>query len=247
MIDFRDLNPYSVIETSPSDQTAMTWTFDKKMHPRYQEWLQFVFAHRVTNPQWYFDIDAPEFDSTEQEDVELIRETFTRSGEDLKKFSDGQVNQGIYFLADPSGSNYMFSIRDGKVPLSAKIAAIHSIYDLYRKCFAVRCAEILGHIDEPGGTDLNPICYMFWDVCPISYLEDSKDAGDLEEAIFSVLSDTIRIPHRACIEGGLHGLGDIAYRYKKRVRKIIDDYLITAKIDDTLLEYAERAREGAIQ
>lgn len=87
---------------------------------------------------------------------------------------------------------------------------------------------------------------MFWDVCPLSYLEDSTDASDLEDAIFSVLSDTIRIPHRACIEGGLHGLGDIAYRYEARVQKIIDDYLETAKIDDTLRGYAESAREGAI-
>ena len=217
------------------------------MRPRYQEWLQFVFDHEVSNPQWHFDIESPSFDSTEQDDVELIREAFTCSGEDLKQYSDGQVNQGIWFLASPSCSDYMFSIRDGNVSLSSKIAAIHSIYDLYRNCFAARCTEVLGHIDEPGGSNLNPICYMFWDVCPISYLEDSKDTGDLEDAIFLVLSDTIRIPHRACIEGGLHGLGDIAYRYEARVQKIIDDFLVTAKIDDTLRCYAESARVGAIQ
>jgi hypothetical protein len=230
-----------------ADRGVCALTFDSEiMHPQYREWLEFVFAHEVSDPQWYFDIEAPSFVSTEQDVVEMIRETFTRSGEDLKQYSDGQVNQGIWFLASPSGSNSMFSIRDGKVPLSAKVAAIHSIYDLYRGCFAGRCAEVLGHIDEPGGSDLNPICYMFWDVCPISYLDDSKDTGELEDAIFSVLSDTIRIPHRACIEGGLHGLGEVAYRYEAQVRKIIDDFLATAKIDDTLRGYAERAREGAI-
>ena len=204
------------------------------MHPRYQEWLQFVFAHKVSDPQWYFEHEAPSFGSTVNEEVELIRETFTRAGEDLKHYSDGQVNQGIWFLASPTGSDYMFSIRDSTVPISMKIAAIRSIYDLYRDCFAARCSEVLGHIDEPGGSNLNPICYMFWDVCPILYWEDSADASDLEDAMFSVLSDTIRIPHRACIEGGLHGLGEFAYGYEVRVQKIIDEYLETANIDNTL-------------
>ena len=216
------------------------------MHPRYDEWLQFAFDHKVSEPQWYFEPEAPSFDSTESEDVELIRETFTRAGEDLKQYSDGQVNQGIWFLASLTGSDYMLSIRDSAVPVSEKISAIRSIYDLYCDCFAARCTEVLSHIDEPGGSDLNPICYMFWDVCPLVYLEDSADVSDLEDAIFSVLSDTIRIPQRACIEGGLHGLGDIAYRYPARVQKIIDDFLDTAKIDDNLRGYAENAREGAI-
>ena len=217
------------------------------MHPRYHEWLQYVFNHKVSDPQWYFDIEAPYFVSTKSEDVELIRETFTRAGEDLKQYSDGQVNQGIWFLASPTGSDYMFSIRDSTVPISEKISAIRSIYNLYRDCFAARCTEVLGHIDEPGGSDLNPICYMFWDVCPLSYLDDSVDASELEDAIFSVLRDTIRIPHRACIEGGLHGLGENAYLYEARVHKIIDEWLETANIDDNLRAYAENAREGGIQ
>lgn len=216
------------------------------MHPRYQEWLKFVFDHQASEPEWYFDIDAPEFDSTEDDDVELITDTFNRAHEDLKQFSDRQVNQGIWFLASPSCSSYMFSVRDGAVPVARRTAAIDSIYTLYRDCFSTRCTEVLGHIDEPGGSDLNPICYMFWDVCPISYLDNSPDSTSLENAVFSVLSRTIRIPHRACIEGALHGLGTISYRYGERVRSVIDDFLKSAKIDDALRGYAQRAREGAI-
>ena len=206
-----------------------------------------MFSHEVTDPQWHFDPDAPEFESTEEEQVELIRETFTRSGDDLRPFNDAQVNQGIWFLASPSCSDFMFSVRDGDVALAAKISAIQSIHLLYRDCFSKRCAESLGHIDEPGATELNPICYMFWDVCPLSYVHDSNHARELEDAVFTVLHDTIRIPHRACIEGGLHGLGHLAYQYEKRVGKIIDDYLKSAKIDHALRLYAERAKEGAIQ
>ncbi len=216
------------------------------MHPRYREWLDFVFDHEVSEPQWYFDLGAPCFDATEEEEVELIRETFTRSGGDLKRYSDAQVNQGIWFLVSPAGSDYMFSIRDSNVPSANRVAAIRSIYRLYRDCFAARCSEILGHDDEPGGSALNSICYMFWDVCPISYLENVPDARELEDALFSVLRDTIRIPHRACIEGGLHGLGEVFHSYPERVQNILDEYLETARIDDILRAYAEKAREGAI-
>ena len=205
-----------------------------------------MFDHEVTDPQWYFDLDAPEFSNTDEENVELIRETFSRAGQDLAGYSDAQVNQGIWYLTSPSGSNHMFSIRDGQVSVEQKVQAIRSIYELYDGCFAKRCTEVLGHTDEPGGSDLNPICYMFWDVCPLSYLDGTTDAPVLEEAIFSVLHDTIRIPHRACIEGGLHGLGDIAYRYEDRVKEMIDEFLLEVHLDETLLHYAESARVGDI-
>jgi hypothetical protein len=216
------------------------------MHSRYQEWIQYVFNHPVNDPQWYFDLDAPDFRAAEEDYADLICETFSRAGDDLVRFSDAQVNQGVWFLASPSGSNFIFSLRDGEVPTRKKVAGIRSIYDLYRDCFAKRCTETLGHVDEPGASDLNPICYMFWDVCPISYLDGAKDPRDLEDAVFSVLEDTIRLPHRACIEAGLHGLGEIAYRYEARVRQVVDAFLETTRLDPTLRGYAERAREGCI-
>jgi hypothetical protein len=216
------------------------------MHPRYQDWIRYVFDHPVNDPQWYFDVDAPSFEATEEDYADLIRETFLRSGEDLVEFSDAQVNQGIWFLASPSGSNFIFSLRDGHVATDKKVVGIRSIYNLYQDCFAKRCTEVLGHIDEPGASDLNPICYMFWDVCPISYLDEAKDRQELEDAVFWVLENTIKLRHRACIEAGLHGLGDIAYRYERRVKEIIDGFLKTARLDRALSGYAERAREGCI-
>ena len=216
------------------------------MHPRYQEWIRYVFDHPVNDPQWYFDLDAPGFEATQEDYADLIRETFSRSGEDLARFSDAQVNQGIWFLASPSGSDFIFALRDGDAPTPKQVAGIRSIYDLYRDCFAKRCAETLGHIDEPGASDLNPICYMFWDVCPISYLVEAKERRDLEDAVFWVLENTIKLPHRACIEAGLHGLGDIAFSYERRVKEVIDGFLKTARLDAALRGYAERAREGCI-
>lgn len=216
------------------------------MHPRYQEWLAYVFDHEVTKPQWYFAPNAPEFIGSNSDFALLIAQTFRRSGEDLRRFSDAQVNQGIWFLASPSCSNFFFSLRNGDASLEEKINGIHSIYDLYQKCFAGRCTETLGHMNEPGASDLNGICYMFWDVCPLSYLMEIPNQSELEEAVFSVLEQTLLIAHRACREGALHGLGEIACVSPQKVAEMVDRFLANNQIDDTLRSYATQARVGDV-
>jgi len=217
------------------------------MHSRYKEWLRYVFDHPTNDRQWYFDLDAPDFAATQEDHVDLIRETFSRSGQDLLQFSDAQVYQGLWFLVSPSGSDFIFSFTNEIVPTQKKVDAIRSIYDLYRNCFAKRCTEVLGYKDEPSASDLNSICYMFWDVCPtVTNLDNAKDQKELEEAIFWVLENIIRLPHRACIEGGLHGLGEISCYYEKRVREVITEFLKTAQFDPVLRKYAENASVGDV-
>jgi hypothetical protein len=97
------------------------------MHPRYAEWLIHVFDHAVGEPGWYFDPDAPEFAGTEADFAVLIRETFERSGHDLARFSDAQVNQGLWYVVSPSASDFIFSLWDGNAPVSDQLAGIHSM------------------------------------------------------------------------------------------------------------------------
>lgn len=132
------------------------------------------------------------------------------------------------------------------MPTAKKVAGIRAVFDLYRDCFAQRCTQTLGHIDELGASDLNRVCYMFWDNCRITYLTNQHDKDDLEAAVLWVLEQAIQFPHRACIEGGLHGIGHVADRCGKDVRRIIDTFL-RQQIDPQLRSYAECAREGCIQ
>ena len=71
------------------------------MHVRYEEWIGFIFDHPVTKSAWYRAIDAPHFEASEEDYAVLIEQTFRYSGRDLARFSDAQVNQGLYFLASP--------------------------------------------------------------------------------------------------------------------------------------------------
>lgn len=214
---------------------------------RYEAWLRHVFDHDVPDhlPHWYFDLDAPDFEASDLEIVALIQQTFERSGEDLQRYSDGQVNQGIWYLTSPSCSDFCFALKSNEVPIEERIGAIKSIYRLYADCFAKRCSETLNHLHEPS-SELNPICYMFWDISPLSYLEDSPDERMLADAVFSVLESTLKIPHRACREAALHGFGEIAYAYPARVILVIDRYLKTFEIDEALLGYAVKARSGDV-
>lgn len=215
------------------------------MHPRYHEWLQYAFNHPVSNPAWYFDLDAPEFVVSPPDCVELLTLTFRRAGVDLTDFTDAQANQGFWFIVSPSVSDYMFPVESAEVPIDRRVQAIESIYSLYAECFAKRCSETLGHLSEPS-SDLNPICYMFWDVCPLSHLRNASDRKAMEDAVFSVLQKTLTIPHRACREAALHGLGEIAPEYQERIQGIIDSFLRDHRIDEALRAYALQVRDGSI-
>jgi hypothetical protein len=176
----------------------------------------------------------------------LISQTFRSAGEDLKIFTDAQADQGFYYVVSMSGSNLMRELISSEVPSAERLETIGNIFYLYSDCFAKRCAESLGHLSEEG-SPLNSICYMFWDICPIIYLEDASEKKEVQQAILAVLKKTLEINHRACREGAFHGLGEIAHTCPEKVRVIIDGFLSKNKLDDKLLAYALNAREGNVQ
>lgn len=218
------------------------------MTSRYQEWLKHVFDHEieVQKPAWYFDLEAPSFNASPIELTALISQTFRCAGKDLVDYTDAQVNQGLWYLVSLSGSEYIKALQSPDVPINERLQAIGNIYYLYAECFARRCAKTLGHLDEEGSA-LNFICYMFWDECPLCYPDHVPDQSEIENAIFSVLQQTLTINHRACREGALHGLGHMFSSHPEKVRTIIDHLIKDAILDEKLLSYAHNAREGNVQ
>jgi hypothetical protein len=216
------------------------------VNPRYQEWLKYVFDHEVKDPQWYFyDDDAAKFEASPIEIAELIGQTFLRAGKDLTEYTDAKVDQGIWYLVGSSGSNFMFALASSEVPLTKRLEAIGNVFYLYSDCFAKRCAETLGHLSEEG-SDLNSSCYMFWDICRFTNLDDMLESKETQDAVLNVLEKTLTIEHRACREGAFHGFGEIADACPEKVREIIDGFLSKNKLDDKLLAYALNAREGNV-
>ncbi|MBK9989157.1 MAG: hypothetical protein IPP19_00070 [Verrucomicrobia bacterium] len=165
------------------------------MHPRYDSWIKYVFDHPVTDQQWHFELEAPKFTVNDVEIATLVAETYEHAGTDLVNFSDAQVNQGLWYLSSNACSDYHMQIRDGGSSVELKSRAIRAVYNLYRDCFAKRCNETLGHTDEPGASELNPVCYMFWDITPWGYLTDLKFEKELSTAILDTLDKTLHIEH----------------------------------------------------
>jgi hypothetical protein len=217
------------------------------MHSRYQEWLNHLFDHPVSDPAWHWDLDAPSFSAEEPEIAELIELTFRNSATDLPRFTDAQLNQGLWYLTSTACSDYFFALRSENVPLVRRLSAIASIAVLYRDFFQQRCTKTLSHLNQEPRSPLNSICYMFWDICPISYICGYPDEQQLADACFSVLDATFSIDHLACREAAIHGYGEFSCSYPERVEQALDRLLETEIGDARLREYAHNARYHYIQ
>jgi hypothetical protein len=215
------------------------------MSSRYQEWLKYAFDHEVNHllPEWYWEKYVL-FSDSPVEMTELLSLTFRNAGKDLIQFTDAQVNQGIWYFGN--GANYPTMMRSSEVPLPKRLEAIENIFYLYSDCFAKRCAEILGDQSEEG-TPLNSSCYMFWDMSYLTCYEDNPEGRQMRDAALKVLEKILTINHRACREGALHGLSEFFFSCPEKMQKIVDDFLSKTKLDEKLLAYARKAREGNVQ
>jgi hypothetical protein len=75
-----------------------------------------------------------------------------------------------------------------------------------------------------------------------------REGNLLEDAVLDVLEDTLAIPHAACQEGAIHGLGHRIGRHPARAPAILDRWLRTGPARDVRLRsYAEAAKTGCIQ
>ncbi len=215
------------------------------MPPRYQEWLAYLFEHPVTEPEWYFEVDAPVFEASETEIVALMEATFRRSAQDLALYSDAQVDQGLWYLLS-STFDHGYALRSDAVPLELRRSAIAAIAILYRDLFVQRCTRTLSHLNEEPSSPLNSICYMLWDVTPLGWLQGYRDESELADACYAVLADTLKIDHPACQEAAIHGYGEFHSQYPERSRKAMERFLQTPPSDPRLRAYAEQAAVGDV-
>lgn len=210
-------------------------------------WIAHVFDHPVADPAWHWSLDAPEWQDSPEHIAALIAETFERSGELLSRFSDAQLNQAFWFLVSGSGSDFMFALSDSDVPASIRLRALHSFVPLFEQVMAVRCSPHLSHLDEQPANPLNSACYMWWDILPIHGEPDKPGRAEFDSEVLAVLRRLLAIPHDACRESALHGIGEWACYYPS-VADIADDFLArTPGLRPQLISYAQRARLGGVQ
>jgi hypothetical protein len=219
-----------------------------KIPSRYQEWLQFVFDRPAIPNAWNLGFDVPTPEADDAEICELVAHTLENCGRDLDSYSQDQIGHGLNYIFSNSCSDLVFSLMDDAVPMPLRLRVIASIKDLYRDCITPKCLPELGHIAKQGTNMLNYVCYMLWDISPLSWWENRPNRPIFYGAIVDVLEDALTSPNPACVESALHGLGHIHSSYIERVEEVIAAYLRrNVFVHPQLKIYAEWASTGNVQ
>lgn len=209
-------------------------------------WIEYVFDHAVTDPAWHWAPDAPEWQEPPDQIAAHIAETFEQSAHLLARFSDEQLNQGFWFLVSNSCSEFMYSLVAPEVPISLRLRALRSFVLLFEQVMARRCSPHLSHLDESGANPLNSACYMWWDILPIHGCPEEPARAEFDGEVLAVLRRLLSIPHDACRESALHGIGKWSIYYPQ-VAEIVEEFLArTPNLRPELISYAERAKVGNV-
>ena len=172
----------------------------------FKQWVLHVFDHEVKRPEWYFDIDADFWDRSPAVTVDYLTQLFNGMPSVVEEYSDAQINQGLWYIANPMFCNYMLALTDSSVNMSKKIGCVQAMFPLFRNLFASRCSPHLGHLSE-GGNPLNRVCYMWWDLLPIGPSPQGTSRVAFDKTILDVMQKTLLLNSPACQEAALHGLG----------------------------------------
>lgn len=208
----------------------------------FGEWVEHCFDHPVTDPAWHWAEDADRAELEPRQAVTYAARLFRGADEWLSPYTDAQVNQGLSFLIDEGGSP-LYALAETAVPLAERLHCIHSIATLFEKCFVPRCAPHLGG----SGGDLNPVCYMWWDIFPLYGQPENPARREIDSACLWVLETTLALPSIACQESALHGLGHWRTYYPDRCHSIISEFLAgQLRLLPELREYALSALEGRV-
>jgi hypothetical protein len=216
----------------------------------FEGWVGHVFDHPVnelTNA-WYWDTGRDWWEEDTPDAMAHMTRAFENAAEVLEPYSDSQLNQGLWFLASNACSSHMFALMNETIPWSARQRCIQSFHQLYEQCFARRCSPHLSHIDEPGASPLNMVCYMWWDINPLYAKPDDTVRRQLAETVLQVMESTLYLDSIACRESALHGLGHWQHAYSERVGQIIDRFSMTRPaLPERLEAYMKAAYTGYVQ
>jgi hypothetical protein len=222
------------------------------MTPQYQRQLDYIFNRPTDEPAWYWRTDSWEegiFDDNTGDTFTFLEKLLAHPKEDLKAYSDDQIGLGLNYIFNNSCSNLVDDFKTANVPFERKIKIITTLFNLFQDVLNPRCAAILSASSQSSLSKIQFICYMFWDITPLSNWA-SLDENEIEiynKTIAEVMKKCLRLSNPACVESGLHGLGHMVYAQPKIAVPIIDNFLKKSKYpNENLVNYAKMARTGMI-
>ena len=192
-----------------------------------QDWIEHIFDHPIGEPAWYWSDDAEQWSGPREQIPLLIAETFERSYELLARFSDEQLDQGFWYLADDTPPRFMLTLVDETLPREPRLRALRSFVPLFEQVMTARSTSHLSCLEDKGATPLNSACYMWWDLLRFTLWANSTS---LNAEIIASQRLILIIPNDACRESALHGIGHLRHdypEYEQQLSGIIDDFLVS--------------------
>jgi hypothetical protein len=214
----------------------------------FDEWVRHYFDHPVTDPAWHWADAADAANAADRAElaprqvVAHAARLFREAEEQLAQYSEAQANQGLSLLIQ-EGDSPLYTLGETTVPLAERLHCIYSIATLFEKYLAPRCAPRLGGT----GGDLNPVCYMWWDLFPLYGQPENPLRREIDNACLWVMEASLALPSLACQQSALHGLGHWRMYYPDRCQTLISEFLAGhLRLHTELREYALCALEGRV-
>ncbi|HUK18234.1 MAG TPA: hypothetical protein VLW65_17530 [Bryobacteraceae bacterium] len=178
-------------------------------------------------------------------EVTLLRliEVFERPSVTLSRYSDQFLDQAVWDLSTQA----FHAVYDPAIDWIVSARFIRSFKTLFRELYAARCRPVLGHCGEKG-SPLNMSCYMWWDFDCWSPAPDPLSHNPHDSVLLESMRSILSIPHIACKESALHGLGHWHQAQSATVDAILDSFLASEHdLPEGLREYALNARRGYVE
>ncbi|MCC6154656.1 MAG: hypothetical protein IT367_12895 [Candidatus Hydrogenedentes bacterium] len=220
----------------------------------YEEWVNYVFDHPLLKPEWWFQDAESGYLQEWREDklpkiaLDYMTRLFSEPAFLIDRFSRAQIDQGLNFLVSNSCSSHMFVLTNGSLPWSARRACFDAMIPLYAKLMAPVYGNDIAYLDRaPQDPDRpNYACYMWWDVIPLYAKMGGPDSERIDDAVFHIFEEVLKLKSEACLESVLHGIGHWHFDYPERTCEMVESFLRRTDISPELRRYAEFAARGCV-
>jgi hypothetical protein len=159
--------------------------------------------------------------------LETVRQLFIRFGEIAPRFSEGQVDQGLWYLF---GEPFWLISHVGskKVPAAFFEDLVRAMYYPFRDYYLLK-----------GENDNGSAFYMWWD-----NFSQGRSNPTLDAPILEVLRQILALPSAGCQKAALHGLNHL--HPSPRAAAVIQEFLTEnrASMSEEEVAWAEKCMAG---
>lgn len=225
----------------------MTWLPNNISFP---QWIDHVFDHSVKKNAWHMRKSAAHWQVERHaiQAVEYLTRLFENPVTTLARFSDDQIGQGFWYLV--GSFSYANTLKVREVSLPDRLRCIQAMFTTFEQLFGQRCLptwDVEQESKKRASTQLDIICYMWWDIFPLIGSDKVDDHIAVSAEILSVLTKELALKSEACQQSALHGLGHWHLYHPNQVEAIVDRYTSRSpKLRPELLDYAQHAHSGNV-